>query len=126
MHSEGKGSNHFAKINSHNNFLGQTCHLSLNIKNIKGIKVPLGYNQLSVIVFTDDTSIKRDYSLPETKTLSINLTHSKIADKGDKEVWTISGSVYKAKRVVKCKSVVKVLGLLSVNQILSIMQLHKV
>ena len=78
------------KLNSHNNFLGQAGHLSANVKVIKGIKVPLGYNQLSVIVFTDDTSIKRDYSLPETKTLSINLTHSKIADKGDKEGWTMS------------------------------------
>jgi len=78
------------KLNSHNNFLGQTGHLSANVKVIKGIRVPLGYNQLSVIVFTEDTSIKRDYSLPETNTSSINLTHSKIADKGDKEGWTMS------------------------------------
>ena len=78
------------KINSHNNFLGQAGHLSANIKEIKGIKVPLGYSQLIVQVFTNETAIKRDYSLPHANPVAINLAHSKIADKGDKEGWTMS------------------------------------
>ena len=52
------------KLNSHNNFFSQSGYLSANLKVIKGIKVPLGYNQLTVHVFTDDTLIKRNYSLP--------------------------------------------------------------
>lgn len=77
-------------INSHNNFLAQAGHLSSNIKHIKGIKVPLGYSQLTVHVFTKENAIKRDYSLPQANTSTISLTHSKIADKGEKEGWTMS------------------------------------
>ena len=86
------------KLNSHNNFFSQAGNLSANLKVIKGIKVPLGYSQLTVHVFSDDTLIKRDYSLPETKTSLINLTHSKISDKGDKEAWTMSRQIYKVNK----------------------------
>jgi len=78
------------KVNSHNNFHAQAGHLSANIKQIKSIKVPLGYNQLSVHIFTNETAIKRNYSLPQANPSTINLTHSKIADKGEKEGWTMS------------------------------------
>lgn len=81
-------------FNSHNNFLHKVGHLSANLKKIEGIRVPKGYNQISVILFSGENTIKREYSLPEGKAELLKLTHAALADESNKSGWTMSREIY--------------------------------
>ena len=81
-------------FNSHNNFLHKVGHLSANLKKIEGIRVPKGYNQISVILFSGENTIKREYSLPEGKPEMLKLTHSALADDSNETGWTMSREIY--------------------------------
>jgi hypothetical protein len=81
-------------LNSHNNFLHKVGHLSANLKKIEGIRVPKGYSQISVVLFSGENTIKREYSLPEGQPELLKLTHSALADESNKAGWTMSREIY--------------------------------
>lgn len=47
------------KLNSHNNFLYRVGFVNPNLRKTTAIKVPLGYNQIVVYLFTKDSTLKR-------------------------------------------------------------------
>lgn len=67
-------------LNSHNNFFYKVGHLNHNIKNLQKFKVPRGYNQVDVYLFSKNIVLKRQYSIPEGNESKLKLTHSSIAD----------------------------------------------
>ena len=77
-------------LNSHNNFLERVGHLHSNVKQIKSITVPKGYNQLVVYLFSGNCVIKREYSLPDSKVEKLKLTHGVMKDHNEKTGWTMS------------------------------------
>jgi hypothetical protein len=69
--------------------------LAANSSCSKGIKVPKGYSQLIVYLFTSDNLIKREYALPEAQLKTNKQTHSKMNDKDDKVGWAICREIHK-------------------------------
>lgn len=67
-------------LNSHNNFLYKVGHLNHNLKNMQKFKVPKGYSQVEVYLFSKNIVLKRQYSIPEGSESKLKLTHSSIAD----------------------------------------------
>lgn len=85
-------------LNSHNNFLLKVGHLSHNLKKIEGVEVPLGYNQIVVYLFTNNISIKKEYSLPSSVCETLKLTHNALQDVDKKSGWTMSRQIYPVKK----------------------------
>jgi hypothetical protein len=68
------------QLNSHNNFLAKTGHLSSNLTNLNAVTIPQGYGQLVVYLISNITILKREYPLPHGKPSTINLAHIALTD----------------------------------------------
>lgn len=53
-------------LNTHNNFLKVTGHLNSNVSALTSVKIPKGYSHIVVFLFSEDTTIKKEYSLPSS------------------------------------------------------------
>lgn len=78
------------KLNSHNNFFYKVGHLNHNVKNLQKFKVPKGYNQVDVYLFSKNIVLKRQYSIPEGSESKLKMTHSSIRDNDLQSAWTMS------------------------------------